>query len=218
MAVLGKILSVVEICILLVAVGCGITGAIMIGLTSNQFGSQCILRAGVTEITDTTISVQYSGMSRCNYCMLVQIVALLLAFVFGVYRLLVLCSGKYDIKTLGRLIISIVFGAMTFFMLIEACLVSVGLNKFCGNLSAVYTTVTECRTFQKSITWFTGENGAHFYDNMKVAESVSWIGVLLWLSMTLLSIVSHCTYKRQRPHERRQDPKAVKTVPALGPV
>ena len=34
MAVFGKILSVVEICILLVAVGCGITGAIMIGLTS----------------------------------------------------------------------------------------------------------------------------------------------------------------------------------------
>ncbi|XP_033636974.1 transmembrane protein 179B-like [Asterias rubens] len=217
MAVFGKILSVVEICILLVAVGCGITGAIMIGLTSNQFGSHCILKAGVEDLSGF-ISLQYSGMSRCNYCMLIQIVALLLAFVFGAYRLLVLCSGKYDIKTFGRLIVSIVFGALTFLMLIEACLVNVGLNKFCGNLSAVYTTVTGCRTFQTSIIWFTGENGAHFYDNMKVAESVSWIGVLLWLSMTLLSIVSHCTYKRQRPHAHRQDPKAVKTVPALGPV
>ena len=45
-------------------------------------------------------------------------------------------------KTFGRLIVSIVFGALTFLMLIEACLVNVGLNKFCGNLSAVYTTVT----------------------------------------------------------------------------
>ncbi|XP_038057510.1 uncharacterized protein LOC119729077 [Patiria miniata] len=220
MAAITTIVHILEVAVLLVAFGCCMTAAITVGLTSNQL-QMCILSASVENVGDIHFTVTPSSDSRCQFCVVTEVIGLLLALVFIVYRIQVLCRRKCEIQVFGRFIVLIVFGLMLFFLFVVACLVTAGINTFCGNLLALEGGAwpETCAGFQE-ITWTTlatgtEVNGAHFYDYLKAAEAASWIAVLLWVTLVAISLVTCCMTRRQHKQQARASHTAAAAKPVV---
>ncbi|XP_022091445.1 transmembrane protein 179B-like [Acanthaster planci] len=209
----ATIVNIVEVAVLLVAFGCGMAASIMIGVTSTQMGG-CVLKASVTLFDPTHFTLSYSSQSRCQFCLAAQVIGILLALVFMAYRIQVICRGKLEIQAFGRFVATIVFGVMAFLVLVEACLVTVGLKTFCNNLLDLEGAVwpDTCAGFQGGIDW-QSIDGSAFYYNLTTAEAVSWISLLCWLCLMGISLVtSFCLNRRIGGLARAQHTARAKPV------
>ncbi|XP_022091435.1 transmembrane protein 179B-like [Acanthaster planci] len=207
------IVNIVEVGVLLVALGCGMAASIMIGVTSTQMGG-CVLKASVARLDSKRFTVTHSSQSRCQFCLVTQVVGILLALVFIAYRIQVICRGKLEIQACGRFVVTIVFGVMAFFVLVEACLVTVGLKTFCNNLLDLEGAArpNTCAGFQRGVDW-KAIDGSAFYYNLTTAEAASWISLLCWLCLTGISLVtSFCLNRRIRALARAQHTAQAKPV------
>ncbi|XP_022091456.1 transmembrane protein 179B-like [Acanthaster planci] len=170
MSATATIVNIVEVAVLLVAFGCGMAASIMIWVTSIQMDG-CVFQASVAHSGRTLYTVSSSSQFRCQFCLVTQLVAILLALVFIAYRIQVICRGKLEIQAFGRFVATIVFGIMAVFVLVEACLVTVGLKTFCNNLLDLegYFWPDTCTRYQEDAHW-KDKDGSAFYYNLTIAE------------------------------------------------
>ncbi|XP_072017276.1 transmembrane protein 179B-like [Amphiura filiformis] len=185
--------SIVEILLLIVAFSSGIAVAALIGSSRNDFLGDCMLYAKVNFTSPTHFTVIPGSVGKCSYCVGLQSVVITVAFFYALYRTFVLITSK-EISLL-RFISVPIFMLLSFLVLIQAFVVSIGLHRFCLGLKSEPSFAnTDCDLFQK-VQW-QYYDGSEFYDTLRMAEGASWVSFISWCLLLVLGVFIAYKYRQ----------------------
>ncbi|XP_038054988.1 uncharacterized protein LOC119727200 [Patiria miniata] len=194
MALLYYVLSFLEVALLIMSVSSGIVVSVLVRRQLEAFAGECVLAGQVIWYSHTHFELSPSDVPRCTYIIAVQAVAAAVAFTYGLYRVIAMCSERLDFPVM-RVICIPVYSIMTVLTLAEAAILSHGLNEICGGFQGlnVVTTNYECATFQL-VDWHIYDGGG-FYDDYSKAEISGWISFVAWVSLVAIGVL-HCLSDR----------------------
>nr|XP_054755555.1 uncharacterized protein LOC129261521 [Lytechinus pictus] len=119
-----------EITALVVTVGLSLTVAIVMGLLKGDFDGHCPLYPTVK-----TGYLVLKDESNCNFVIGMHSVAIFLAIIIGIYRLLELVKQK---KLVTSAVVPVFFGGLyllvSILIMTSAFIITVGFNKLCNGL------------------------------------------------------------------------------------
>ncbi|XP_072017932.1 transmembrane protein 179B-like isoform X1 [Amphiura filiformis] len=194
MPALPLIVNILEILFLMAAFASGISVATLIGISKHDFEGDCILYSDVIWTSPTYFQIEPQGVAKCSYCMGLQGIAVIVAFLYATYRAIVLVTNRFDMPIM-RIIAAPVYATFAFLILIQASLVTMGIIYFCWDLQSEPTYAnTKCGMFQ-DVEW-QYYDGTRFYDVLKSAEGASWACFFSWFVLLLLGVFG--LYKQQQ--------------------
>ncbi|XP_072017934.1 transmembrane protein 179B-like isoform X3 [Amphiura filiformis] len=195
MPALPLIVNILEILFLMAAFASGISVATLIGISKHDFEGDCILYSDVIWTSPTYFQIEPQGVAKCSYCMGLQGIAVIVAFLYATYRAIVLVTNRFDMPIM-RIIAAPVYATFAFLILIQASLVTMGIIYFCWDLQSEPTYAnTKCGMFQ-DVEW-QYYDGTRFYDVLKSAEGASWASCGCWIILIVIAIVHCCVKKRE---------------------
>ncbi|XP_033108350.1 transmembrane protein 179B-like [Anneissia japonica] len=193
------IVLILEIILLYASSLTGLSIAVFVGKTKNDFQGQCILGADVKWNTSSNfvIYTDASNASKCAYCIGLHIVLLLFSLVYATYWLVTLMFKKEGVRIFQILSI-VLYGIFTFLVFVQAGVLTRGLNRFCNGLTSgdMESHIESCQESQDIVRW-RGLEGASFYNRLKKAETASWLAAVFWLIMLVLAAFRWIYEKRQ---------------------
>ncbi|XP_038056104.1 transmembrane protein 179B-like [Patiria miniata] len=147
--------------------------------------------------------------SACNFCLAIQILAVLIAPVIAVYRVVV--NLKPDKIKVLRIIVTVGVVLFAILVLVVAAIISAGLTSLCNKLNDAcpLPSKIDCVHFQK-LGWDPDFDGSAFYDMTKTAESAAWVSFVLWTALAVWFSVLFLK-SRRRPSLREKNAAAGST-------
>ncbi|XP_072029760.1 transmembrane protein 179B-like isoform X2 [Amphiura filiformis] len=181
-----KIISIIEVVLLVAAFVAGMVVVISLRISQNNNEGYCLFYAEVQKAGPQKFAITSSKVSTCSYCTWIQAIALIIAFLYGAYRIVNLCTNRFK-SSLLRVISVPIHGLVSFLILVQACIVTVGLKRFCSNIHDIGYSCSSSTV-----------EGVEFYSIIEVAQGASWFSFLTWCVLTLLAVCYICIERREK--------------------
>ncbi|XP_071963158.1 transmembrane protein 179B-like [Antedon mediterranea] len=183
------IVLILEILLLYTTSFAGLSIAILVGKTKNDFKGQCILGADVRWNTSSNfvIYTDASNASKCAFCMGLHIVLLIFSLVYATYWLVTLILRKEGVR-IFQIITIFLYAAFTFLVFVQAGVLTRGLNRFCDGLTSgdMGSHIESCQESQDLVRW-KGLKGSDFYSMLKKTQTASWFSAFVWMILLCLT-------------------------------
>ncbi|XP_071836143.1 uncharacterized protein [Apostichopus japonicus] len=202
----SRLFNVFEITLLFGAAAVGGVAAVTVALVKADFEGDCPLFAEVTYTNIVYFRIDVNPSSfECDYCIILQVFLAMSALLLIMLRIIVICTRLVSpaMRQWVRLIIMIPFFVITSFaVLLQAAIITAGLNTFCRGLLDGAVDEMRCWMFQP-IDWSIYD-GFRFYDRLFKGMIASWSSFLIWAILTTSSCLVALSSKKPPNQRRRQ--------------
>lgn len=170
----------------------GLAVSITTGVNRSRFNGQCILYGTFTEYR----VLRSSAASTCDYPIYLSVVGLVLyGFAMGIYHMYCFRKSRQDPNMGFQMFVMpviLVDGILFVFLLVAACIVSVGYSVFCSNFLEGLPADVKCSVGENR-QWHmvgTGEsfNPGNYVTFMNSCMIFAWLGMLFLLLQIALGI------------------------------
>ncbi|XP_071080113.1 transmembrane protein 179B-like [Haliotis cracherodii] len=191
----------------------GFVVSIPLGVTTINFGGQCILYGDIKWQNATFFKYTPTDMHNCNFSIYLN--------VFGCifYSLGMVIYHGYALRRKDPNIGSqmwvmpfiLVNALLTVVIFISSCMISVGFKEFCDGLlrgkdkgASVYSCADGQRwNWNKFGTNYTTDT---YFTYLTVTQTATWISFLVWAAQVILGIFRFVRNRRLRSKDQFQDP------------
>lgn len=168
---------------------CGIISATSLTVGQGEFGGQCILygTASYNETGNVFYLSSFSSFSLCYFVSAISVLIALYCFSIVLYWVYANCMDDLKRGSIWLNISLVVSSLVLFFLLVSACILSVGMDTLCDSI--LKTKQVESCPEAESKLWKAPSDGSRFYANLNSAEASAWANFVFWIIILVLLII-----------------------------